>query len=160
MILSGYILSTVGVVILGVVIDLMLVEGQMQKYIKNIFVIFVIFAIVSPIPDLLKTNITLPTIDSRELTLDEGLLKNINAHKKAELENDIIQHFKNNGVSGVQVEVMIDAESGEFLPKKILLNIKNLVIENNYLNINKYGFLENLVLDIVQVERGIIEFYE
>lgn len=160
MILSGYILSIVGVVILGVIIDLMMAEGQMQKYIKNIFVIFVIFAIISPIPNLLKTNIALPTINSEELSIDKDLLKNINSYKKEQLENDIIQHFKDNGVSGVQVEVEIDAEYQEFLPKKILLNIKNLVIENNYLNINKYGFLENLILDVVQVERGIIEFYE
>ncbi len=160
MILSGYILSIVGVVILGVVIDLMMVEGQMQKYIKNIFVIFVIFAIVSPISNLLKTELAVPTINSSELSLNEGLLKNINSHKKVQLENDIIQHFLDNGVSGVQVEVVMDAESREFLAKKILINIKNLVIENNYLNINKYGFLENLVLDVVQCERGIIEFYE
>lgn len=158
--LGNYILSIVGIVILGVIIDIMLVEGQMQKYIKSIFVIFVIFVIIAPIPNLMKTDFSVPTLSTGQVTLDGELIKTINNQKKLELENDIIKTFSQNGVSGVVVKVEIDEENQSFVPKKISLNIKKLVIKNNYLNINKYEVLTGLVLEVIQVEKDIIKFYE
>ena len=160
MALSTYILSIVGIVILGVIIDIMLVEGQMQKYIKSIFVVFVIFVIIAPIPNLLKTNLSLPTFNTGQVTLNSDLIKTINEQKRIELQNDLIQHFSQNGVSGVVVKVEMDDENQNFVPKRISLNIKKLVIKDNYLNINKYEVLTGLVLDVVQVEKEIIKFYE
>lgn len=157
---SGYILGIVGVIILGVVIDLMLIEGQMQKYIKSIFVIFVIFVIIAPIPELFKAEITLPVSQTAEINLDEKLMQSINLSKSKNLESDIISHFSANGVSGVLVKVEFDSKSMDFVPKKISLNIKNLVIENNYLNINKYEVLKGLILEVVACSEDIIEFYE
>jgi len=158
--LGSYILSIAGIVILGVVIDIMLVEGQMQKYIKSIFVVFVIFVIVSPIPNLLKTKLSIPALSTGQVTLNKDLIKTINEQKKTELENDIVSHFSLNGVTGVVVKVEINAENQMFMPEKISLNIKKLVIKNNYLNINKYEVLTGLVLDVIQVEKEIIKFYE
>ena len=48
--LSGYILSIVGIILVGVIVDLMLVDGQVKKYIQSIYVLFVIFTIVAPLP--------------------------------------------------------------------------------------------------------------
>lgn len=160
MVLSGYILGIVGVVILGVVIDLMLVEGQMQKYIKSIFVVFVIFTIVSPIPKLMQMDFVLPVSQSGTIELDADLLKKINASRAKTLEQDLLSHLKANGVSGVEINVEIDDNLSEFTAKKISVFIKNLVIENNYLNINKYEVLTRLIVEVTHCSEEIIEFYE
>ena len=83
--LGNYILSIVGIVILGVIIDIMLVEGQMQKYIKSIFVIFVIFVIIAPIPNLMKTDFSVP----KRLQLYQG---------KWGLPHGSLQHYRRTSV--------------------------------------------------------------
>ena len=108
----------------------------------------------------MKTDFSVPTLSTGQVTLDGELIKTINNQKKLELENDIIKTFSQNGVSGVVVKVEIDEENQSFVPKKISLNIKKLVIKNNYLNINKYEVLTGLVLEVIQVEKDIIKFYE
>ena len=47
--MSGYILSILGIVIAGVVIDVILPAGTINKYIKSIFSIFVVAVIISPV---------------------------------------------------------------------------------------------------------------
>lgn len=50
--MSAWLLSIVGVVSLGVLIEIIMPEGEHSKYIKGIFSLIVVFVIVSPFPKL------------------------------------------------------------------------------------------------------------
>ena len=52
--MSGWLIGIVGVVSLGVLIEVLLPEGENSKYIRGIFSIIVIFVIISPLPKLAK----------------------------------------------------------------------------------------------------------
>ncbi len=47
--MSGYLISIIGVVMLGVLVDLVLPSGQMNKFVKSMFGIFTILIIISPV---------------------------------------------------------------------------------------------------------------
>ena len=47
--MSGYILSILGIVIVGVLVDIVVPSGTINKYIKSIYAIFVLAVILSPV---------------------------------------------------------------------------------------------------------------
>jgi len=157
--LGAYALSITGIIILGVLVDLMLVEGQMQKYVKSIFSVFVVFVALAPIPKLLNLKIDLKTSITDNVAVDEQLLNKITSQKSEQVENLLLDHFETQGVSGVKIDVVFDKATA-YLPSKIVLDIKNLVINSNFLNINRYEILTGLVQDVVAVQKDVIEFYE
>lgn len=52
--MGGWLMGIVGVVAIGVLLDILLPSGEINKYIKGIFGIVVVFVIVAPLPKLLK----------------------------------------------------------------------------------------------------------
>ncbi|MFA6666819.1 MAG: stage III sporulation protein AF [Bacilli bacterium] len=156
--LSSYILSIVGIILLGTIIDLMLVNGQMQKYIRSIFVVFVMFVIISPIPKLLNIDLSGLSFYSSESTIDYDLLNTINASKINEATSILQEEFEENGIYNIDIEIVL-ANQDEFLIENILLNIKKLVIQNGQANINKYELIAELVNNVISYSGEII-FYE
>ena len=53
---SIYLLSIVGVVFLLVVVELVLPDSKISKYIKSIFSIFIVVVIITPIVKLVKND--------------------------------------------------------------------------------------------------------
>ena len=77
--MSGWVLSVTAVVCLTVLLDIIMPDGQMKKYVKGIVSIIVIFVIVTPLAslavgkfDLTKGNITIDSdmLASLESTSD------------------------------------------------------------------------------------------
>jgi stage III sporulation protein AF len=54
--MAEWVLSIVGVVALTVLLDILLPEGQMNKYLKGIFSLLVILVVISPLPSLVKNG--------------------------------------------------------------------------------------------------------
>ena len=52
-----WIISVVGVILLSVLTDVLLPEGQMNKYVKGIFSILLIFVIIAPLADFIRKDI-------------------------------------------------------------------------------------------------------
>ena len=54
--LSNWILSIAGIICLSVVLELILPEGQLNRYIRGVFSFIVVLVILLPIPKLLNKN--------------------------------------------------------------------------------------------------------
>jgi stage III sporulation protein AF len=54
--ISAWVLSIAGVITLTVLLDILLPEGQMNKYVKGICSIVTIFVVVSPLPSLVSRD--------------------------------------------------------------------------------------------------------
>ena len=54
--MSAWLMSIVGVVFLGVMIDIITPEGKTNAFIKSIFAVFVVYIIVSPIVTMFNKN--------------------------------------------------------------------------------------------------------
>ena len=57
-----WLLGVVGVVLLGVLADVLLPNGQMNKYVKGIFAVLLIFVILSPIAAFLRQDVALSSL--------------------------------------------------------------------------------------------------
>ena len=106
--LSGYILSIVGIILVGVIVDLMLVDGQVKKYVQSIYVLFVIFTIVAPLPSFIN-NIKHGdfSLETSSIEVDKKYLEIIKNQKNTALSNAIETVFEEDGF--VKVVVTIDS---------------------------------------------------
>ncbi len=126
--MSGWVLSVTAVVCLTVLLDIIMPDGQMKKYVKGIVSIIVIFVIVTPLAslavgkfDLTKGNIT---IDSDML---ESLESTSDRYREIQLESMLSD-------DGITADVKIVSENGK---KKVEVIIKNEVLSENEMNILK-----------------------
>lgn len=146
--MSGWVLSVTAVVCLTVLLDIIMPDGQMKKYVKGIVSIIVIFVIVTPLAslavgkfDLTKGNIT---IDSDML---ESLESTSDRYREIQLESMLSD-------DGITADVKIVSENGK---KKVEVIIKNEVLSENEMNILKQKVTKTVAefLDIDDSDVGV-----
>ena len=71
--MGPWLLSIAGVVILGVIVELVMSDGPMSKFIRGIYAFFILLVIVSPLPNLLSNGIEV----GGGIQIDEELLHRI-----------------------------------------------------------------------------------
>ena len=159
--MSGYIMTLLGVILLGVLVDIIMPSGSTSKYISGMFAIFVIFVIAMPIVNWVKKDYKLTDyMTSSEIELNDKLLKNMYNLKIDALENDISIELEENGYSGVVIEIEYNVVADNVEIEKVLVDISNLVINNNNTNINKYIYIRKVIQSHIVVSEEVIEFCE
>ena len=159
--MSGYLLTLLGVILLGVLVDVILPSGSTAKYISGIFSIFVVFVIVSPLLSFIKKGYNLKDYFSNEqIELDNKLLGSFNKAKFSKLERDIEQELANNGYENVSVCITLDTEENELKIQTIQVDITKLVIKAKDENINKYVYIRQVIMSRVAVSEEVIVFNE
>ena len=146
--MSGWVLSVTAVVCLTVLLDIIMPDGQMKKYVKGIVSIIVIFVIVTPLAslavgkfDLTKGNIT---IDSDML---ESLESTSDRYREIQLESMLSD-------DGITADVKIVSKNSK---KKVEVIIKNEVLSENEMNILKQKVSKTVAefLDIDDSDVGV-----
>ena len=146
--MSGWVLSVTAGGCLTVLLDIIMPDGQMKKYVKGIVSIIVIFVIVTPLAslavgkfDLTKGNIT---IDS---DMWESLESTSDRYREIQLESMLSD-------DGITADVKIVSENGK---KKVEVIIKNEVLSENEMNILKQKVSKTVAefLDIDDSDVGV-----
>lgn len=159
--MGGYLLSILGVVILGVVIDVILPSGSTSKYISGIFAIVVMFVIISPVLTWVKNGYSIKDYFTlQDISLDEKLLYNVNNSKFTELEKEIEQELSNNGYTNVKVDIQFTIDATNVKISQVLVDLSKLVINENCVNINKYVYIRQVVLSKLNITKEVIVFCE
>lgn len=154
--MSGYILSVLGIVIAGILIDILIPFGSINKYIRGVYSIFVVAVLTNPIIKLLKKTQDF-TISYEEYNVNQNLLDYINTKKVESLEKNLKQIFEVNGFSNIDITLEFSTVNNELRYNLCKINIKNLVISADKQHINKYEFIKNVVKENTNLtNEGII----
>ena len=130
--LSSWILSIAGIVLLSVIIELILPNGAMNKYIKSIFGFIIMLVILTPIPKLLNQNIDISSFfQSDTIKVDKDYLEQINFDKLCSIQNDIEQDISTYGYKNVKVYISSDIFDNSFTIKSVTIDLSKLVITEN-----------------------------
>jgi stage III sporulation protein AF len=158
---SSYVLSIVGVVLLGVLINLILPEGSMSKYIQNIFALIVVFVIVSPVTTLINTDFDMSAIvQTSSVEIDQNFIVLVNSQTVNQLEFSLQKKLLEEGYSGVVVRISANIWASPLKIKKATIDLTNLVIKREVQHINKYSKMKEIVLKNINIEEENIVFYE
>lgn len=155
-IIMSWLLSVIGIVVFGVLINLILPEGEIQKYIKAIFSVFVVFIMIYPILniDISKINYDDFFYNQTSVTVDEKYLENYKEKYRESLQNQCETVLNNNGYQNVRVEIYLNLSSEKFEIEKVYVNLKNLVINGNSVHIDKYKEIKSIIVSLLDVEEG------
>ena len=147
--MKEWIMSITGIIVFGVLLDVVLPHGKTAKYIKGIFAVLVVYVIVSPLPKLVKSGVKwAESFDetSFDFSLGDGgsfagfgeNLQNISEKTEKMLEV--------NGISGVKIAPRTDGYGNvsyvnvdfSASPKSVKTRenyLKTKLLVANYLNI-------------------------
>lgn len=153
--LASYILSIVGIILVGIVVDLMLVDGQVKKYVQSIYVLFVVFTIVAPLPTFI-TNIKRGdfSFDTATVEIDKNYLNVIKSQKDSAFSTAIERAFSEEGYNQIEVTIVSNMDNSEYTIDKICIDISNC---SQYIS---RSVAIKYVLKVVEIEEEDIEIYE
>lgn len=110
----GWALGIVGVIVLSVLVDIVLPEGQMNKYIKGIFAVLLIYMLISPVVALVKKDISLDDIlDFGASGYEENTayIQSINTDRLDIAKEQIAAMLENKGISGANIVIFSAANN-------------------------------------------------
>ena len=131
--ISSWIMSIAGIICISVIVELILPEGQMNRYIKAIFSFIVILIIILPIPKLLNSNIDFSNIFGYDnnLNVDEDYLYQLNLDKVNSYKEDIEKEIESHGYKNVSIYINCDIFENKMEFKSITVDLTSLVITEN-----------------------------
>lgn len=145
--LSGWVLSIAGVVSLSVIVELIMPEGSLNKYIRGVFSFIIMLVIIAPLPNLVGKNFDFSNISLEgQYQLQEDYIYQMNVYKTQALQNDISNQIKQSGYDNVVVSVSSENYSSQFKIKAIYVELANLVINGQAQHTN-----------IVDIEKEILQ---
>ncbi len=155
--MKEWLLSIVGAVCLGVLLEIVMPEGQTTKYVRGAFSLLVIFVVVSPLPSFFKNGLKLE-IGEIAITTDGEYLSAVGEREEQERKLSIEKTLLENGY---EATVEVSVEDGN--PTKIV-EIVVKIDESVLANENENTYISS-VQEIVAKSAGVsesvvtVEFY-
>lgn len=158
---GAWILSILGVVIIGVIIDLVLPNGRMNKYIRSVFSTVTVLIIIFPLPNLLKNGCnTSDFIYNDTVILQENYIEYTAQMKKRALLRGLVSALQEDGISVREIELEGDFTQVVPIIEKVSINLSQVVIVGQSEHINKYKLIQSKVSAYLAIDEDIIRIYE
>lgn len=104
--MSAWIASIAGVVILGVLIDVLLPEGESNKYVKGVYALIVILVVVSPVARFFNSGVDMGSIfDEEVFETDDSFHDYVNGDRKEQDRQNITNSLKKSGFENAVVVI-------------------------------------------------------
>ncbi len=134
--MSEWLLSIAGIILLSVLCEFILPEGQINRYIRGIFAFITIFVIIAPLPKLFNKEMDFSNfLSSYDIELQEDYLYEINLSKLNALQNDIISELENRGIENVKISYSANVENMDIF--EITADLRDMSFSENSMNTQK-----------------------
>ena len=157
--MSGYILSILGIVLLGIIIDVIIPNGSINKYIKSIYAIFVVAVIISPLSKVLNQEHDF-SIKYDDFEISQDLLNYIYNARVDNLEVDMTKVLEHDGISGIVININFSSENNQLTYLSCIVDTKNIVISSDKQHINSYEYITRVISENTGLEDKEIIFNE
>lgn len=103
--MTGWIMSIVGVVVVGVLIDVLTPEGENSKYVKGVYALIVVLVVASPIAKALKSDVDFSKYFDASFDADGAFVEYVNDDRKESDEQKITNSLRIRGYDGAEVVI-------------------------------------------------------
>ena len=117
--MSSWLLSILGVTAVGVLVELLLTDSPMSKFVRSIYAFFILFVIVQPLPGFLKNA---SNAVSGEIVLDNELLLTINSQSAAAFQRNTENALSIAGFENIIITIDYDKNAQSFKIKRVYVN--------------------------------------
>lgn len=155
--ISSWIMAVVGISVLGVLVDLIMPDGQTKKYIKGVFAFIVVLVIISPLPSLLNKEFSINDIfEENAIVIQEDFVYQVNRDRLETLENMIEADLKEQGISNVSVKISANIFTNKMKIEAVFVDLSQVVINQNLEHIDINELVAKSVLKYVSIEKNNI----
>lgn len=157
--MKAWIYSIVGIVILTVLLDLVLEEGETKKYIKGIFALLAVIVIASPIPRILNGDFNFSMGEEaigETIVTDESYLKSLNARRLENYETLTMERLKANSITGLNVTGVLDVTTVEYKVMRVVV-MKEIGINEDEPNTYNTELILKIVSEGMRADKEVIE---
>lgn len=114
---SEWIIKIIGLGALGVLLDVLIAEGETSKYIKGIFGIITVFVLFSPLPKLLNIDFKVDDVitSGSEIEIDDDYLYYVQSKKWETYEDSLTKIISQK----YDTDCVVDIKFVESCPEKI-----------------------------------------
>ncbi len=162
--ISTWIMSIAGVILLSAIVELILPNGQINRYIKGVFSFIIVLVIIMPIPKLLNIKLDLSNVfNSQEIILQEDYLYQINLDKIMKTKEGLEKEIDKEGYGEVVVSINADIFANQVEIKSIYVDISKIVIKGNAAHKDIVGIrydIVNIIQKNIQIKEGQVLFNE
>ena len=152
---SRYILTIAGVILISIVVELVLSEGQMNRYIKSILSFFIIAVIIAPLPNLLSNENMTNIFENASYELQDDFIYKNNQIRIDALEKDILKELNEDGYKNLEIEIECkDMLASSLEYSKVSLDVSNVLFENDA-EIKDKLELQNYIVKMLESDFGI-----
>lgn len=144
--MSGWVLSVTAVICLTVLLDIIMPDGQMKKYVKGIVSIIVIFVIITPLASIAVGEFDLT---KGNIKIDSDMLDNLESTSDRYRETQLEAMLSDDDITA---DVKIENDNGK---KKVEVIIQNQVLSENEMNILKQK-VKDTVTDFLGIDSGSV----
>lgn len=140
--MEAWILSIVGIVSIGVLLDIIIPEGEINKYIKGIFAIVTICVIVAPLPSFFNKGVNIGDYISNEsdIEIDNVFVDEVNDERFRNIESIVEKMLIKAGESNPEVTINNNGKDVSGVMVKIdnpINTDKAIDLVSAYINIKK-----------------------
>ena len=157
--ISIWILSIIGVVMIGVLVEIILPEGKTNTLLKSVVAVASIFIIISPLKNIDFKSINFFNMFS-SIEIDSSFVEDQRKNMIETLQTQIENDLTDSGYLNVSVQLQVDKESEYLEFNNIFVDLRNLVLSSENLNINKYTNIVAIVRQVINVDKDSVIFYE
>ena len=155
--ISSWIMAVVGISVLGVLVDLVMPDGQTKKYIKGVFAFIVVLVIISPLPSLLNKEFSINDIfEENAIVIQEDFVYQVNRDRLKTLENMIEADLKEQGISNVSIKISANIFTNKMKIEAVFVDLSQVVINQNLEHIDINELVAKSVLKYVSIEKNNI----
>jgi len=113
------------VTVIGVLVELLLTDSPMSKFVRSIYAFFILFVIVQPIPGLLRNA---QEHVSGGVLLDNELLQTINSNSAAAFQRNTENALTTAGYRNCIVTIQYDKSAPSFKIDRVYVNMSGSII--------------------------------
>lgn len=161
--ISSWVMSIAGVICLSVLIELIMPDGQMNRYIKNIFSFIIVLVIILPLPKLMQKEYQYENIFGMQesIKIDDDYLYQINLDKLNNIKSNIEKDAYKYGYKNVYVYLNSDIFDNQMKVKSISVDLESLVIlqnaeHNDISKIRKH--ITKIIKNYVDIDEEVIYY--
>ena len=160
--MKDWIISVITVVLITSIICLILPQGKMGKYVKNIFSILTMLVIIKPIISLKEKDFNFEqAISANNIVLQHDYIEYINNKRIDEYKENCLKIIENKGVKNSMVSIDYLIEENENIKiTYVQINLQNSVIISDKQHID---IKEEMITDIatyLNVKKSVVTIYD
>ena len=126
--MSNWLLSIAGIVIIGALIEILLSDSSVQKFVRSIYAFFVLFVIAQPLPGFFRDTVASVEAGGR-IELNTELMQRINTQSAAAFQRNTMAALSAAGFDGVIVTIHVEPHTN-FKIQAIYVNALGVNINN------------------------------